>query len=541
MSQTDFNDLHKVRGIEAVREQILQAIEAGPEPASNDPDGETPPAPSDSGGVGERLDIDQALKQFALIHGETKIYDYRLRKVFKASGIKATVGNEVFKAWLEHPDRRTVTWADVNGYQAKPDGSDPLNVMLDRYVLIYPTTDIWDRKIQQLVTKQALQAYLPNEFNRWLEHPKRATINREHLVFDPTQKADPATTINTFTGIPLEPDGAAPGTSYVACRGICKLLWHLCNRDEAVYDWVLKWLAYPLQHVGAKLDTALLFHSDIQGSGKSLFFGRVMTTIYGQYAAILGQHQLESQYTDWRSRLLYAVFEEVLSRTEKHNQMGTIKHMITGATQRIEQKFVSGWEEANHMNGVFLSNEIQPFPLEPSDRRFLVVWPKKTLDEPLQALVSRELDQGGPEAFYQYLLDYPLGDFNPHSKPLETDARQRIIEFSLPNFEVFFNEWKSGELDVPFSPCLTRDLYHVYQNWCRKTGNRPLSETKLITIYASRIFKVRKFYRLGAAPQKLGTFFIPDGCQAPEKVYEMDWLGDCVGEFRLRWENNEES
>ncbi|MFL1405397.1 DUF5906 domain-containing protein [Marinobacter sp. M1N3S26] len=532
MSQTDFNDLHKARGLEAVREQILAAIEAGPVDPSNDDGGDdSPPAPSDSGGAGERMDIDQALKQFALIHGETKVYDYRLRKVFKGSGIKATVGNEIYKAWLEHPDRRTVTWQDVNGYQQKPDGSDPVNVMLDRYVLIYPTTDIWDRKTQQLVTKQALQAYLPNDFNRWLEHPRRRTIEREQLVFDPTQTSDPETTINTFTGIPLEPDREAAATAYTECRGILKLLWHLCNRDKAVLDWVLKWLAYPLQHVGAKLDTALLFHSDVQGSGKSLFFGRVMTQIYGRYASILGQHQLESQYTDWRSRLLYAVFEEVLSRSEKHNQMGTIKHMITGTTQRIEQKFVSGWEEANHMNGVFLSNEIQPFPLEPTDRRFLVVWPNKTLDEPLQALVSRELDSGGPAAFYQYLLDYELGDFNPHSKPLDTEARQRVIEFSLPGFEVFYREWKDGELDAPYMACTTRDLYQVYRRWCNETGNRPLTETKLITILASRELKARERFRIMNVEHQAMCLVVG---KPPADKPKMDWLGSCVAEFRRK-------
>ena len=69
-----------------------------------------------------------------------------------------------------------------------------------------------------------------------------------------------------------------------------------------------RWLAYPLQHVGAKLRTAVLMHSEMQGSGKSLFFEGVMRPIYGRYAATLGQHQMESQYTDWQSNLLYGLF-----------------------------------------------------------------------------------------------------------------------------------------------------------------------------------------------------------------------------------------
>lgn len=536
MALSDFNDLHKAEGLEAVRRQVMAAIEAGP--ASNDPPpvaqadpATSPPAPSDTGGAGEGDPLAHALQRYALIHGETKVFDQRQKKVYKQAGMKATLGATVFNAWLNHAERKTTTWVEVNGRLVDGSDNDPLTKMLNRFVYIYPTKNAWDREYQDVVTLEALKALKPNEYARWMEHPRREFRHQDQIVFDPTQTSDPDTTINTFTGIPLAPDDSAKADGYGRCVGILALLTHLCNGDEEVLDWVLKWLAYPLQHVGAKLDTALLFHSDVQGSGKSLFFGRVMTTIYGRYAAVLGQHQLESQYTDWRSRLLYAVFEEVLSRTEKHNQMGTIKHMITGTTQRIERKFVSGWEEANHMNGVFLSNEIQPFPLEPSDRRFLVVWPRKTLEVHLQHQVSRELDNGGPAAFYQLLLDYPTGDFNPHTKPLQTRARERIIEFSLPNFEVFYRDWKANDLDIPYHSCTTRDLYLVYRKWCNATGNRPLTETKLITIYASRITKARERYSIRGVEHQAMMFVLED---PPPGSSKMEHLGGCVASFRQK-------
>lgn len=535
MALTDFNDLHKAMGLDAVRKQVMAAIEAGPV-NSEIPEDDSPLAPSDSGGAGEGDPLENALKRYALIHGETKVYDQHGKKVYKQSGMKATLGAKVFNAWLNHERRKTTTWFEVNGQVHAAPENDAMARILNRFVYIYPTKNVWDSVYQDVVTLEALKALMPNEYTRWMEHPKRKWCNQEDIVFDPTQTSDPEKQINTFTGIPLAPDEAARGDSYVRCNSIRLLLLHLCNHDEEIYDWVLKWLAYPLQHVGAKLDTALLFHSDVQGSGKSLFFGRVMTAIYGRYASVLGQHQLESQYTDWRSRLLYAVFEEVLSRTEKHNQMGTIKHMITGTTQRIERKFVSGWEEANHMNGVFLSNEIQPFPLEPSDRRFLVVWPQTTLSENLQHGVSRELDNGGPSAFYQYLLDYPLGDFSPHSKPIQTTARQRIVEFSLPNFEVFFRDWKAGELDIPFHSCTTRDLYLYYRRWCSETGNRPLTETKLLTILSSRVTKSRERFRVRGVEHQAMMFVLEDPPQGKAKI---DHLGGCVAEFRLKAGNVE--
>lgn len=530
MALTDFNDLHGVAGLDAVRQQVMAAIEAWPS-AAEIPPGESPPAPSDSGGAGEGEPLKKALQRYALIHGETKVYDMHLQKVFKQPGMKATLGNDLFNAWMKDPNRRTITWVQVNGAQDKNPSNDPLHKMLDRFVYIYPTKNVWDRQRQDVVNLEALKAYMPNDYARWMEHPRRVVIDQDNIVFDPTEQADPETTINTFTGIPLAPDELAKAERYQKCKGIFDLLCHLCNHDQNVIDWVVRWLAYPLQNVGAKLDTALLFHSDVHGSGKSLFFGEVMRSIYGRYASVLGQHQLESQYTDWRSRLLYAVFEEVLSRTEKHNQMGTIKHMITGQTQRIERKFVSGWEEANHMNGVFLSNEIQPFPLEPSDRRFLVVWPQKTLSVAHQQRVSWELHNGGPAAFYQLLLDYDLGDFSPHTKPLDTPARQRVIEFSLPNFEVFYRDWQAGDLEAPFISCTTRDLYLYYRRWCNETGNRPLTETKLVTIYSSRLQKSRERYRIQGVEHQAMMFVVQE---IPPDKPKIEVLGSCVAEFRRR-------
>ncbi len=537
MALSDFNDLHKAHGLDAVRTQVMAAIETGPA-NSAPPMEQSPPAPSNTGGVGD-ADPDplkKALQRYALIHGETKVYDSQLQKVFKQAGMKATLGNDLFNAWLKDPNRRVVTWVQVNGDQQAQASNDPLLKMIERFVYIYPTKNAWDRQRQDVVPLEALKAYMPNDYSRWMEHPRRVVMDQDNIVFDPTQQADPESTINTFTGIPLVPDDMAKAERYAKCKGIFELLCHLCNENQEATDWVIRWLAYPLQNVGAKLDTALLFHSDVQGSGKSLFFGQVMTTIYGRYASVLGQHQLESQYTDWRSRLLYAVFEEVLSRTEKHNQMGTIKHMITGTTQRIERKFVSGWEEANHMNAVFLSNEIQPFPLEPSDRRFLVVWPRKTLPPELQARVSYELDHGGPAAFYQMLLDYDLDDFSQHSKPLETNARQRVIEFSLPGFEVFFRDWKAGDLDVPFKSCTTRDVYLYYKRWCSETGNRPLTETKLVTIFSSRLIKTRERYRYRGVEHQSMMFVIGD---MPTDKPKMSYLGECVAEFRNKAGNLE--
>src|SRR5690606_39806001 len=93
----------------------------------------------------------------------------------------------------------------------------------------------------------------------------------ENLVFDPTQQVDLDTHINTFRGLPL-----SPRRDDSRCVWQLALLDHLCNGEAAVVEWLVRWLAYPLQHVGAKMASAVLMHSSQQGSGKSLFWEEVI-------------------------------------------------------------------------------------------------------------------------------------------------------------------------------------------------------------------------------------------------------------------------
>jgi putative DNA primase/helicase len=313
--------------------------------------------------------------------------------------------------------------------------------------------------------------------------------------------------INTFEGLPLEPirDDAA-------CANLRWLIGFLCNDEPAVIDWLVKWLAYPLQHAGAKMDTAVLAHSTMEGSGKSLFFSDTMGALYGQYAATVGQTQLEGSFNAWQSRKLWAVFEEVVSRDQRYNQVGKIKHLITGKTVRMESKFINGWEEANYMNAAFLSNEIVPWPISETDRRMLVIWPLKTLPEARQKAIGRELENGGVAALYAWLLAVELGDFNQRTRPPHTDARERLVALSRTGWQSFLHQWRSGELgEKLWGGVLSTDLYALFLEWCSRNREHAMSQTKFSLFVSAEVEKTSR-----AVPwtdgnnRKFGHFFVPD-------------------------------
>ncbi|POG01154.1 DNA primase [Pseudomonas putida] len=492
---------------------------------------------SASGGEGgDGLVLKSAMRRFALVEGSTNVWDLDKGQSMKRAGFEALVGKPLAKQWMERTDKKLMSLDQVKELEqvkrlaAKKGGALKLDP-IERYVYIDGTKDVWDREKKRRIPEGAVKMALGDEYKWWLNSQDRRVVDVDHIVFDPTMTKDPAIYINTFEGLPLEPvrDDAA-------CENLRWLISFLCNHDVEALDWLVKWLAYPLQHMGAKMDTAILFHSTMEGSGKSLMFADVMGELYGQYGATVGQTQLEGSFNAWQSRKLWAVFEEVVSRDQRYNQVGKIKHMITGKTVRMESKFINGWEEANHMNSAFLSNEIMPWPISEDDRRMLVMWPLETLPPERQKAISRELANGGVAALYGWLLAVDLGEFNQRTRPPKTEARQRLVELSRTAWQTFFYLWRAGELGHGLWGCaLTSDVYAMFAEWCSHNRESVMSQTKFSLMLSAKVEKTRAIPWADGNNRRFAAFFFPDdGDPSLPPSMKSAELGKNVVEWRAR-------
>ncbi len=430
-----------------------------------------------------------------------------------------------------------------------------LNDLLETFWLIYGTDTVWDAD-HRLIMKISNMAHAHGSdlVKLWKTSPFRRTVMPADVVFDPTETCDLDRCVNLFGGIELEPvkGDVAPFlelASFLTSRASA-------DPDECdqILHYLLCWLAYPLQHPGTKLRTAVIMHGD-EGAGKNFLFECVLE-IYGRYGALVGQDELEDKFNDWRSGKCMVIGDEVASRAELVHQKNRLKALITSPTVQINPKNLPRREERNHINIVFLSNELQPLALDNSDRRYLVVYTPRMRERAFYEKLKAWKEAGGVAALYQYLLDYPLDDFDPYAPAPVTQAKLDLIELNLKSPEQFWIEWAGGELDLPYRTCSLQQAYRAYLKYCQRIGDRfPLKRTvftrMVVRIGEARapamgkkapvewmagvsdvVAMKRTTTRMLLVTEKLeGLVKAEDKKEGDETMSEGQWATECIKEF----------
>lgn len=412
----------------------------------------------------------------------------------------------------------------------------PLDDGTGKYLFDYWTNRIVHRDQMIAVLPAGIRGDDVRRHPVWIS---RGAYYFDQVGFDPSG-ADKDVHLNTWQGWPMEPKEGC-------CERLLELIGYLCANEVDAEDkrigpivsqWLLRWMAYPLQNPGAKMSTAVIMHGP-QGTGKSTVF-QVLAKIYGKYATVLNQRGLEDKFnSDWVDCKLFLLAEEVVTRAEMWHIKNELKELVTGDTVRVNGKNVAAYPQKNQINMVLLSNEDQPLPLDNDDRRHLVVYTPPSLSPDFYDAVHCEIEQGGIEAFYWHLLHLDIGDFHPKKRPPLTQSKSALIGLSLPSEIRFINDWRAGDTEFPFCPCAGSHLYAAYLRWCRDNGVRMPRESNQFLSKAARqpgwesapkwIYKDLDY--LGRADKKQ-RMVIPDQV---ELIKHAENMAQASGEDKGKW------
>ena len=481
---------------------------------------------------------DQAARQAAFDTKGTKLTDF--------NDLHALEGLHVVRVQIEA--RLTVLdWRPAAKRAETPKGGgvaakDPLrpietvDELLERFSLVYGQGGtVFDHQEHCLLPLSDMRDICMGRFihREWSDHPERQIARIENVGFDPAC-TDKDIMCNLWSGWPTTPEAGK-------CEHLIDLLQYMCAKEskpDELFQWVIKWLAYPIQHPGAKMQTTIVVHGP-QGTGKNMFF-EVIMGIYGRYGRIIDQSAIEDKFNDWASRRLFLIADEVVARSDLYHVKNKLKAFITGEWIRINPKNMAAYDERNHVNMVFLSNEAMPTIVEQDDRRHAVIWTPEKLSPDFYAGLKAEIDNGGGAALHHYLLHLDLGDFGPSSKPPMTDAKIELIDQSLDSPSRFVLAFEKGDIegfpakDRPalLTPCLSQDFYELYGEWCRRQGLKALNQPKFMNAVKRKHAGTVERKRVGGSSNPSNILYLPGGQELPAAQNETDWLAYRVDIFK---------
>jgi len=203
---------------------------------------------------------------------------------------------------------------------------------------------------------------------------------------------------------------------------------------EAEKLWFIRWCAYPIQHPGTKLASAVVLHGE-EGIGKGLL-AHGLSLVYGQNFLKIGQDELESPFNSWLAHRQF-IFGDEATGSEHRKYAAKLKGLITSETAMINEKYDKKFELVVCANFLFASNDADAFTMDDKDRRYFVhEGPAQPREHAFYAKISNWLKKdplAGPNLFYYLLHQVDLGSFEPFDRPPVTQAKRAMIEATAPD------------------------------------------------------------------------------------------------------------
>jgi hypothetical protein len=216
-----------------------------------------------------------------------------------------------------------------------------------------------------------------------------------------------------------------------------ELLDHLFAGAPSSSRWFWQWVAYPIQHPGVKLRTAVMMHGLGQGTGKTLT-GETIAALYGDAGKKIGQEELEREFNTYMDCAAFVVGDEVTTRGSRREMADRLKNLVTRPSATINKKFQPEYTLSNVAQFYLTSNHDDALYLEDRDRRFFVhrVESDALSSEFTRRFAEWQADTDWKAALLHHLMhEVDCVDFDPYAAAPMTEAKQDMIRTGLTDLD----------------------------------------------------------------------------------------------------------
>jgi len=350
----------------------------------------------------------------------------------------------------------------------------------------------------------------------WLSHPQRRQY--EGIVFAPGR--DVQGFFNLWRGFAVEP---RPGDCSLF---LAHLKENVCRGDDALFTWVVGWIAAIFQRPDRKDGVSLVIRGK-EGTGKTKI-GEVIGWLLGDhYVAISDPRYITGRFNSHLAACLLLHADEAFWAGD-HAAEGRLKDLITGTHHLIEFKGREPVRVNNFIRLFVTGNPEWVAPVSMDGRRFAVfeIGENHKEDTAYFAAIDDEMDHGGREALLYHLLNYDLRQVDLRHIPKTAALLDQKMASMLPHQGWLLDVLNSGRLPrgcgVP-GECPAAYFFDHYVDHANKAGARRRAiETQIGTFLQRAVPGLRK---------RQGSYINSQGGAERGSIYEFPDLDTCRKAF----------
>ena len=362
----------------------------------------------------------------------------------------------------------------------------------------------------------------------WLNSSGRRTYGS--LVFDPSGNCDEGN-YNTWRGLAVEPKQGQCGKILAHIRDI----W--CSGNAAQFEYVVKWMALLVQKPWIKPEVALVLKSR-QGTGKTIMI-EMLLKIFGIHGFTTAQkEQVAGRFSGHLFDKVLIVLEEAFFAGDPA-AVAAAKALITNPSFGYEAKGKDAISAPSFAHVIMLTNNAWAVPAEEDARRWMILDMSEVRmgDHAYFRDLADEMDNGGTEAFLDYLMKVDLSRFNSRALP-KTDALQaqrvETLERTNPVAAILLHVLSEGEFLVEGGAVLwtaeisAADLQESYTLATKGVRNAPayhVAAKKMRELLpAGALTKIRKAH----GGDRFFHHRLPDLAEAREHFKNVTGIDPCA-------------
>jgi putative DNA primase/helicase len=265
----------------------------------------------------------------------------------------------------------------------------------------------------------------------WLTWERRRSVERMEYTPGGAALVD-GEYLNLWRGMGVQPKaGSTALWSALLARSV---------PAQGLRRYLCQWLAYPLQNLGAKMNTYIHMYGP-PGGGKNALLTPLLG-IYGDNGIQLGRERIASDFNEVYATKQFINLDELHGGNDRDGLAigNKIKMLTTAPKLTVNGKGKGEYTVNNHINLITTSNYADAIKLDEGDRRCLVLRVGERTNicrdpgvwVPYFAWAN---SVEGQAALYDYLLGYDLTGFDPNGwapetadKELVTDATRSPLE-----------------------------------------------------------------------------------------------------------------